>query len=123
MKTIGKQFLKATDGGLNIIRKYLTTPFELDEIVQSDVNTNRTFKVFWSELYKNYVITIYNHGTEEERLNAIWFVKWLFEITEVEVYKKLDKEMNLNIMNAVAEDSGARETHEAKVLSQLEKLR
>lgn len=102
MKIVGKAFLKATDGGLSIFRKYLSHDFNLDEtlVVDDDVR----FKVTWNSRYENYAVYIdelYGKSwVSYGRFNAIWFVKDKFDLTEQETYAKLDREMKLGILTS-----------------------
>lgn len=99
MNIIGKNFLNATNGGLEIFKKYLENPFELDKFVYVD---NRRFIVTWNKKYENYAIYIDFHydglWINRFRLNAIWFIVELFNISESQVYEKLDSEMSLGIL-------------------------
>ncbi|MCR9171085.1 MAG: hypothetical protein NXI10_01225 [bacterium] len=114
MKAVGRVFLDATDGGLEILKKYLSHDFTLDKTVVVDDEIR--FKVIWSERYNNYAIIIdermgskwFNYA----RFNAIWFVKDKFDLSEQKTYEKIDSEMNLGILSPqkADEDSASEES-------------
>lgn len=99
MLPIGRAFLDATDGGLNIFRKYVASPFEVNEEVTLE---SVRFKIVWAERYSNYAVYIdeplNGKWVNTARWNAIWFVKEKFGLTEDETYAKIDQEMNLEIL-------------------------
>jgi|SRR5690606_2573583 len=102
MKSTGRQFLEKTDGGLEIFRRYLSHEFNLNEPVIVD---DMRFTVTWNSRYENYAIYIDekvgNKWENLHRYNAVWFVKEKFDITEAEVYQKIDREMGLGLLNPV----------------------
>jgi hypothetical protein len=108
MKLQGNEFLNKTDGGLDIFRNYVTTPFKLDEWVASTTQPNQRFKVTWNERYGNYAIYVemnyQGSWIEMHRLNAIWYLKEFSSMTENEVYKFLDEEMELGILTPKKEE-------------------
>ena len=96
-----KAYLDATDGGLDILRRYINTPFEVDstEVVKS---LNKRFTVSYSERYKNYVITIEDWNglkwCNSKNFNAIWYVKETLNLTENQTYENISYNMDLNII-------------------------
>lgn len=104
MKTTGREFLNKTEGGLEIFRRYLSHEFNLNEpVIVGDMR----FTVTWNSRYENYAIyideRIGNKWESLSRYNAIWFVKEKFDITESEVYQKIDREMGLGLLNPVSD--------------------
>lgn len=99
MKSLGREFLEKTDGGLEIFQKYLEHTFVLGE---PTIVEERKFTVAWNDRYGNYAIYVscLSNGKWEttDRLNAIWFVKEKFGLTEEETYAKVNREMNLGIL-------------------------
>lgn len=99
MNILGREFLNNTDGGLQIFRKYLEHTFVVSEPTTVG---ERKFTVAWNERYGNYAIYVscLSNGKWEttDRLNAIWFVKEKFGLTEEETYAKINREMNLGIL-------------------------
>jgi len=55
----------------------------------------KNFRIFWSTLYENYVITVIDNK-ERLRYNAIWFVKEKFNLSEVNACEKIKKDLRLN---------------------------
>ncbi len=102
MKKIGKEFLNATNGGIDIFQKYIKTPFNMDEWTEAESGLYR-FKVIDNESYGNHSIHIdmkYDgKWSRIENLNAVWYIKWSFDLSEQEVYEKLDEEMDLGILS------------------------
>jgi hypothetical protein len=95
-----KAYLDATNGGLEIFRKYINTPFDVDrtEVVRS---LHKRFKVSYSERYKNYVITIEDWNglkwSNPQNLNAVWYVKETLGLSENQTYEHIEYTMDLNI--------------------------
>ncbi len=102
MKSTGREFLNKTEDGLEIFKKYLTTQFSLNEpVIVDDVR----YTITWNSKYNNYAIyideRIDNKWENFARYNAIWFVKEKFDLTESEVYQKLDVEMGLGLLKPI----------------------
>lgn len=99
MNILGREFLNNTDGGLQIFRKYLEHTFVVNE---PTILGDRKFTVAWNDRYDNYAIYVscLENGKWQttNRLNAIWFVKEKFGLTEEETYSKINREMNLGIL-------------------------
>ena len=95
-----RAFLDATNGGLDIFRNYIKTPFTLDkmEIVKS---INKRFIVSYNERYKNYVVKIEDWDgikwTNSRNFNAVWYVKEIYELNEQQAYDKIEYDMELKI--------------------------
>jgi hypothetical protein len=95
-----RAFLNATNGGLDIFRNYINTPFRVDkaEVVKS---VNKQFIITYNERYKNYVITIKDWNglkwTNPQNFNGVWYLKETFKLTEQEVYDLLEYEMGIKI--------------------------
>ena len=95
-----RALLDATNGGLDIFRNYIKTPFTLDKMEVVKSNNNR-FIVSNNERYKNYVVRIENWDgmkwTNARNFNAVWFVKELYGLNEQQAYDKIEYDMDLNI--------------------------
>lgn len=94
-----RTLLNATDGGLDIFRKYIENAFEIDEVVELD---DIRFKVSWNGYHNNYAVYIDEYTGSEwirtGRYNAVWFVKEKFDLNANEAREKIDTEMNLGIL-------------------------
>jgi hypothetical protein len=99
MKVLGREFLEKTNGGLDIFQKYINYEFIVGEPTTVD---DIRFTVKWNDHYENYAVYIECLKNAKwqmnDRLNAIWFVKEKFSLTEDEVYSKINREMNLGIL-------------------------
>ena len=101
MKSTGRQFLEKTNGGLDIFQKYMETQFELDK--QVTINDVR-FIITYNEMYGNYAIYVQELQEGKwksiHRLNAIWYVKEKFDLTEEETYQKLENDFQFGIIQS-----------------------
>jgi hypothetical protein len=99
--SIGRALLDATDGGLNIFKKYIENAFEVDEMVELE---DARFKVTWNDYHKNYAVYIDEYTGSEwinsGRFNAVWFVKERFDLNANAAREKIDTEMNLGVISA-----------------------
>lgn len=99
MKKFGRDFLNATNGGLEIFKFYLKNDFEVGQYVY---NENQRFMVVWNGNYENYALYVdefrNNQWFNTHRLNAIWYIKELFGIPEDEVYLKVNTDLNLSLI-------------------------
>jgi hypothetical protein len=97
-----KQILEATNGGLEIFKKYVNTEFEVD--VESVVDAHRKFTVRWNVHYQNYVLHIDeciegNWCKNTKRYNGIYFVQDRFGLNNNEALRKIDSELNLGFFS------------------------
>jgi hypothetical protein len=101
-------FHNATNGGLEIFKKYVNLPVVVgkQEVVRE---TDQRYVIKHSETYNCLVMFIEKFdGTgwrKENNFNAIWFVKFKFDLTEDQTYEKVDYEMNLNLLQSLKDGS------------------
>jgi hypothetical protein len=105
-----KKFNAATEKGLEIFKHYIETVFELDNVTKSAHTSGTEFRVTFSKRYDNYIIFLKRQFGGQyitEKLNAIWFVKEVWGLTEKETYSKIDSDMNLGILTPLVEKQGS----------------
>jgi hypothetical protein len=115
-----KSFLEATNGGLDIFKKYIDTSFELGKKIKSTENSRLEFMIVENATYGNCVMKVWRNGSKYANWNAIWFMKEYSDYSESEVYEVIDEEMNLGLLVVASEsettgDSGVVEATENDV--------
>jgi hypothetical protein len=101
-------FHNATNGGFEIFKQYVNLPVVVgkQEVVRE---TDQRYVIKHSETYNCLVMFIEKFdGTgwrKENNFNAIWFVKYKFDLTEDQTYEKVDYEMNLNLLQSLKDGS------------------
>ncbi len=101
-RSLNKQIVEATNGGLEIFKKYVNTEFEVDVI--SVVDEHRKFTVKWNAHYQNYVLYLDECIADKwckntKRYNGIYFVQDRFGLNNNEALRKIDSELNLGFFS------------------------
>lgn len=95
MKTIQEK----SNGGLEIFKEYIQTPFNLDEKTSSEYIDGVEFMILWSDRYGNYIMKVWKNGMHYANWNAIWFLKEFNGMRTIEACERIDDDLNLGVLN------------------------